>query len=113
MTDQTSRVNLELVYDSDCPNVETARQVIAAALREAGEPLTWKEWDREGDDTPVGIRGFGSPTILVNGQDVTGDGNAAAQADANSCRVYRDACGCMSGTPSVQMIVSAINAVTR
>ena len=113
MTDQATEVNLELVYDGDCPNVEAARQVIAAALRELGEPLAWKEWDRDGQDTPTDLRAFGSPTILVNGQDVSGDGNAAAQADANSCRVYRDGCGCITGTPSVQMIVSAINAVTR
>lgn len=105
----TDRLKVELVYDRDCPNVDSARDMITAALREAGAPPSWKEWDREDGSTPTALRNFGSPTVLVNGQDVSNDENAAGRADANSCRVYRDDCGCVCGTPSLGMIVSAIN----
>lgn len=101
-------MRVELVYDRVCPNVDTARQMIVAALRELGAPLACNEWERDGDDTPAPLRGLGSPTVLANRQDLSGDDNAAADSDANSCRVYRDERGCVCGAPSARMIVVAI-----
>ena len=40
---------------------------------------------------------LGSPSVLVNGEDVGCAGGSMAQADANSCRIYRDDCGCVCG----------------
>lgn len=102
---QPARV--ELVFDPTCPNVEQARGAIRAALLAVGAPVHWKEWERGAEATPPGLRAFGSPTVLVNGADVSG-GDEAAKADANSCRVYVDECGCLCGAPSTQQIVSAI-----
>ena len=99
---------IELVYDRDCPNVEQARQAIAAALRQAGAPELWKEWDRAADSTPEVIRHYGSPTVLVDRRDVSGDTDGSIPASANSCRVYRDDCGCLCGTPTVKQIVAAL-----
>jgi mercuric ion transport protein len=113
MRAQPEQLTVELVYDRGCPNVDQARERISAALREVGAPPSWSEWDRAGDATPASLRNFGSPTVLVNGQDVSGDQNAGAKADANSCRVYRDDCGCVCGAPSVMMIVSALNGGAR
>jgi mercuric ion transport protein len=103
-----SPVRVELVYDRDCPNVDRARSMIHAALGRVGAEATWIEWDREDSQTPADLRSYGSPTVLVNGQDVGCDGNEAAQSDANSCRVYVDDCGCGCGTRSTDLIVSAI-----
>lgn len=103
-------LTVELVYDRDCPNVERARSMIRAALREVGAEPVWTEWDRESIDTPNDLRQFGSPTVLVNGRDVGCDENEMAQADANSCRVYLDANGCVCGAPSSRLIVVAIHA---
>lgn len=102
---QPARV--DLVFDPACPNVERARGAIRAALLAVGAPVRWTEWDRGGESTPAALRAFGSPTILVNGADVSG-ADEAAKADANSCRVYVDECGCICGAPSTQQIVSAI-----
>jgi mercuric ion transport protein len=113
MRAQPEQLIVELVYDRGCPNVDQARERISAALREVGAPPSWSEWDRAGDATPASLRNFGSPTVLVNGQDVSGDQNAGAKADANSCRVYRDDCGRVCGAPSVMMIVSALNGGAR
>lgn len=101
---------VELVFDSTCPNVDTARGAIRAALLAVGAPVEWKEWERGVESTPPALRAFGSPTVLVNGTDVSGGGDEAAKADANSCRVYMDECGCMCGAPSAQQIVNAISA---
>ena len=99
---------IELVYDQSCPNVAAARDQIREALSLAGLPHDWREWDRDSLDTPQGLRPFGSPTILVDGQDVTALGEkTSALPTANSCRVYVDADG-MTGVPPIRLIVSAL-----
>lgn len=99
---------IELVYDQSCPNVAAARDQIREALSLAGLPPHWQEWDRESVETPAVLRPFGSPTILVDGQDVTELGDKqSALPTANSCRVYLDADG-MTGVPPIRLIVSAL-----
>lgn len=98
---------IELVYDPDCPNVERARAAIRAALSEAGVPESWQEWERGASDTPRSLRELGSPSILVNGRDIGCDEGESAQADANSCRIYLDESGSLSGAPSKQLILRA------
>lgn len=104
---------VELVYDVDCPNVELARAMIRAALRELGADPVWTEWDRESLETPVDRRDFASPTVLVNGQDIGCDENGEVMTDANACRVYVDASGSLCGAPSSESIVDAIHAGAR
>ena len=101
--------SVALVLDSDCPNVEEARASIRAALVEVGLPISWQEWDREGLNTPPELRGFGSPTILVNGRDVAStEGVAVSRPDGNSCRIYRDELGRVRGVPSLAALVRAL-----
>ena len=107
----THVLRIELVFDRDCPNADRARSMIRIALRETGEHSVWAEWDREDPATPPELRRFGSPTVLVNGQDVGCDENGAAQSDANSCRVYMDECGCICGAPSADLIAAAIQRI--
>jgi mercuric ion transport protein len=105
---------IELVYDLKCPNVDRAREHIARALRELGAPETWIEWDRDAEDTPISLRHFGSPTVLVDGHDVGCDETGAPQAQANSCRVYFDKEGkCLCGAPSAQLILETIYSVVE
>ena len=104
----TSDPRIDLVYDRDCPNVARARAMIRAALQEVGVELFWWEWDRDNAATPVALRGYGSPTVLVNGRDVDCEKNDSVEADGNSCRVYFDECGCICGAPSATLITSAI-----
>ena len=104
----TSVLRIELVFDRDCPNVGRAREMIRAALGEVGASAVWEEWDRADAATPPELRGYGSPSVLVNGKDVSCDANEAVRSDANSCRVYTDDCGCLCGAPSARLIVRAI-----
>lgn len=98
---------VELLYDRDCPNVEAARAQLRRALTRAGLPPRWREWDRAAPDSPAYVRQYGSPTILVNGCDVTG----ALPASENArCRLYRDAAGRVLAAPDERTIVTALRA---
>lgn len=97
--------DIDLVYDSDCPNAEGARIHLMQALEEAGMPAHWRGWVRTAPETPQHLRRFGSPTILVNGKDVAG---ALPLEGAGACRIYRTAGGGLAGVPPIAMIVEAL-----
>ena len=88
---------IDLVYFEGCPNVERARENMRAALREAGLQTDWAEWDLSSKATPERYRRHGSPTVLVDGEDVTG---GAADAVAMACRA--------DGAPSVAAILDRL-----
>jgi len=98
-------VDVELIYDASCPNVRTARAHLLQAFARAGLPPRWREWEREAPDSPPRVRRYGSPTILVDGEDVSGavpgEGNA-------SCRLYADSSGDLSRVPPVEVITTAL-----
>lgn len=98
---------VELVYDRDCPNVDAARTVLLHAFAGAGAVASWTEWDRQAPESPTHVHGYGSPTILVNGQDV---GGAAPSDGAAACRIYIDGTRGFRGAPSIEMVVLALAA---
>ncbi len=105
-----TELNIDLVYDHDCPNVSDCRHALRLALTQFGSHLSWNEWDRNSAETPAAYRSFGSPTVLVNGRDVYA---LTGEPEGNSCRIYLDGdSGSLSGMPSVQSIVNALNAAT-
>lgn len=96
--------NVEIIYHKGCPNLDGARKVLRKALAEVGVEAWWREWDADSPSTPDGLRGYGSPTVLVDGRDVTG----AAAGGGSSCRLYDDGEGGMSGVPTLERIVEAL-----
>lgn len=93
---------VELLYFPGCPHIDAARSQLRAALRLVGRDEAWTERDVTAADAPAHTRGYGSPTILVDGLDVSGVGPCAGQ----SCRVYADSE--VRGAPSIAMIVAAM-----
>jgi len=93
-----SRPVVELLYFEGCPHAERARENLRAALEKAGAPAAWKEWDLAADATPRRYRRHGSPTILVDGENVTGDRGAAS---AMACRT--------DGAPSVEDMLGRLS----
>ena len=91
---------IDFIYEDDCPNVAAARANLQQALEFAGLPPRWSEHRIGTAGVPERARGFGSPTILVDGRDVGGAEPGAEQC----CRLY----GNGSGVPSVQSIVAAL-----
>ena len=98
-------MTIELIYDSDCPNVENARAHLRKACAQAGLDLPWREWDRSSLDGPSYVRRFGSPTVLVDGKDVAGLQPARG---GNCCRLYLSDKGEVRRSPAVEAIVAAL-----
>ncbi len=96
-------MTVELVYDRGCINVAEARGNLSRALAAAGRRKRWTEWVASDPHTPAHVRGFGSPTILIDGRDVAG----ATAGSQPSCRLYADG-GRLHGAPSVDDIASAL-----
>ena len=95
----TKTPQIELVYFDGCPNAVKARENIRAAVAGAfAEPVEWSEWDLMDDATPEDFKRYGSPTVLVDGHDVTGDGPGNS---AMACRA--------DGAPSVEVITASLS----
>ncbi len=102
---------IELVFDGDCPNVPAARDALRGVLAELNLPVEWQEWDRAEPNAPDHVKQYGSPTILVNGRDVSeraASDPAANDAASKSCRVYVDANGRFHGVPPAEAIHAAL-----
>jgi hypothetical protein len=87
------KLHIELVYDPGCPNVDAARDILAECCQDAGIPAVWTEWDSEDPQCPPHVRNLGSPSILVNEEDVAPGPHPWAgrePGDGPRCRVYRD-----------------------
>lgn len=98
-------MKIELVYEKSCPNIELARNHLIQAFVEAGIPAKWHEWEVSDPEAPSYIQGCGSPTILVNGSDVSGD---RSNHDGQSCRIYEGQDGNITGVPNVDLIAHAM-----
>ena len=91
------RRSIELVFFEGCPNAEHARENLRTALGSTDGAAAWKEWDLLSESTPERFREYGSPTVLVNGVDVTGEGLGNA---AMACRA--------DGAPPVSSILEGL-----
>ena len=89
--------DVELIYFGECPYVDVARAALSTALGAAGMPLVWQEWDQTAPTVPAHVQGFGSPTVLVDGRDVTGVGASSA---GRAC--------CAGGAPASDLIIAAL-----
>lgn len=96
---------IELIYDEGCPNVAEARGNLLRALHVAGLEGQWTEWSPQDPESPARVRGFASPTVLVDGRDVAG-GQLAESGPC--CRLYLGPHGAYRRTPEAALIVSAL-----
>lgn len=94
-----------LLYDPDCPNVERCRANLIKAFAEVGRQPSWREVDRTAENTPPNLTGFGSPTILVDGTDVSGE---RPSSDGASCRLYPIENGRYEAAPSIDQIANVL-----
>ena len=92
---------VEFIYFDGCPNAAAARANLAAALRAANLPTTWREWEQSDPAAPPYARQFGSPTVLVNARDVTGGAGSLA---GSACRA--------DGAPSIEILTTALTSAS-
>jgi len=95
---------VELVYDRSCPHAEAARAHLSKAFARAKLTPSWSEYLIGGLTIPRHARGYGSPTILVDGRDVSG----AAPGSDTCCRLYKMEDGRLLPIPSVSQITAAL-----
>lgn len=98
-------MNVELIYDAACPNVAATRSLLIQAFTRTGVSARWREWERSAPESPEYAKSYGSPTILVDGEDVAG---TSAITGAGACRVYADAHGTLSRTPALEVVCAAL-----
>jgi mercuric ion transport protein len=93
-------MRIQLLYFEGCPNVDAAREALHDALAAEKLDAAVEEIDVESPSAPSWARGWGSPTILVDGVDVAG----AKPSDASRCcRLYA------GGAPDVAAIRARIS----
>ena len=86
--------------------------MLTAACREAEIPAVWSEWSSDDPSCPVHVLNLGSPSILVNGEDVAPGPHpwAPHAPDAGPrCRVYRDG-DAIVPAPPLARVVDALRA---
>lgn len=94
MSEHERKREIELVYFDGCPNADQARE----NLRAVADDGSWKEWNLSSPDTPDRLRHHGSPTVLVDGRDVTGD---TGETEGMACRA--------DGAPAPEVIEKALS----
>ena len=93
-------MKVQLLYFQGCPNLDAARAAVRDALAAEKLDTPIEEIDVEDPAAPEAVRGWGSPTILIDGKDVSGHEPSASCA----CRLYA------GGAPSVASIRDRIAA---
>ena len=89
-------MKVQFLYFPDCPNHEAAREALRRCMAALEIPPDFEDIDVTAPDVPEELRSWGSPTILVNGVDVSG---VTATQAGSSCRLYG-----ASGVPSDEQI---------
>ena len=97
-------MKVELLYDRHCPNVTGARENLLQALQSMNLPNHWTEWDQASPEAPPYVGHFGSPTVLIDGRDISG---AEPGTEVSCCRLYE-----ASGVPSAALIRMTLEAAS-
>ena len=111
-TMSVSTTTVDLVFEAACPHVDDARALLRRALVDAGLPVSWREWNRDADETPSRLRGLGSPTILVNGSDVMTSDTELEAVRSNGCRLYQHGSE-LRGVPPLDAVTRALRVSVR
>jgi hypothetical protein len=99
--------HVELLWWEGCPSTERALSELRAALTELGLEDAQLESREVATDEQAAQSGFvGSPTILIDGQDVAPPGDD--EPTGLSCRVYRRRDGRISPTPDPEQLREAL-----
>ena len=105
-------MEITFLYYEDCPSHDQALARLEQAIAEEGIAATVEVIKVETEELAQQLRFTGSPTILVNGEDIV---PLPPQTDYNlTCRAYILEDGRISSLPSLEMIRRPLrNAVER
>lgn len=92
---------IQFLWFEGCPLVDATRAALEQAMRmQKLAPGAYQNVDLMDPATPESLSGWGSPTILVDGRDVTG----GRRGDGVGCRLYDTG----DRVPSAEAIAEAI-----
>ena len=77
-------VRVQFLAFEGCPLAKAARDALDEAVAQAGLEGGYEEIDILDPETSDELRGWGSPTILVNGDDVAEN----TKGEGAGCRIY-------------------------
>jgi hypothetical protein len=80
-------MKIEVLYVAACPSHPAAVQLVRDVLRAEGVAADVREVLVTDENMARGLRFHGSPTILINGRDVAGEGSNH-DCFGPSCRLY-------------------------
>ena len=103
LTDESESGNkVQFLWFDGCPRAPSARISLNQALEQLKDRGLYElqEVDLMAADTTPEMKAWGSPTILINGLDITG----AEPGAATNCRIYPG----RGGLPTLQDIVAAL-----
>ena len=101
-------MNITFLYYEDCPSHDAALDRLLQVLVEEGIQAEIEIIKVETEEQAQRLRFVGSPTILVNGQDI--DPTPTDALYALTCRAYRLEDGRISPLPSPDTIRRALQA---
>lgn len=102
-------MKIQLLYFDGCPSWQDGLKNLEVALQEL-QITAWPELFKVRDDAEASHLEFlGSPSFLVNGQDLWPEKRASY---ALSCRVYATPSG-IQGTPTIEMLKEKITLVLK
>jgi hypothetical protein len=104
-------MRVRFLFYEDCPSHEPALERLREVLAEEGIDADVEVIKVESEEQAQKLRFSGSPTILLNGQDI--DPPPPDSPYALTCRVYRLEDGRISPLPSRGMIRRAIDAAEK
>jgi hypothetical protein len=103
---ENRRVEVQLVYYEGCPSWRVAFERLRSALDASGNEGTSIEPVRVESDAEITEAGFaGSPTVLVDGQDLF---PGSVRVPELTCRLYWTSEG-LRGFPTVEAVVEALS----
>lgn len=107
----TGGLQIEFLYDPDCPTHDEAMARLNEMLTECGIPAEITTVEVTTPEQATELRFLGSPTIRVNGADI--DVGSEARNDYSlTCRAYIRADGRISPLPPKELIRDALSRAT-
>ena len=97
-------MRVQLLTFPGCPNASATRELLQRVIAAANAEVEVQEVNTAAPDTPEKLRGWGSPTILIDGVDIEGQEAPAG----SSCRLYRDPSGYLRGVPAESTLKAAV-----
>jgi len=105
-------IKIEFLFWEDCPSHGPTWERLQAILTEKGLKAQVRQIEIRTDEDAKQWSFCGSPTILINGEDIDPKG-ARAQRIGLNCRVYHTPDGRVTPVPSEEMIRTAIDRAVK